>query len=237
VNVKMDEQKMDQKASVESGHVINDGFVPRKNWLYDPGVFLGKLLLHTYYSIQYEHGERLDVVKDKPFIFLPYPHTNYFDVLFDTVFLRDVAHRRAYHIMADKLSKTFQLFGGIPTSRMKDLKRTRSDRPSHAELEEARHKNHELYDMVIPRLLEQNEVIVIYPEAGIGTKNLNKSVLKRLMTVQDRLGDDVYMVPMHFISRIGYRPRMHISMAAGNPFTTGSHEDLEAKLKESYGIA
>lgn len=138
----------------------------RNNALYAVAERVVRGINKCRFAIRYEHCEYLEALQDEPYVLLPHPHTRFADIPLEGHLLASVS-RKAYFVMKADLATGWlgryllTRLGGIPVYRKGEMHASSAERRREM-LEWNRH----LYTELIPRLLDESEVIVIHPGGG-----------------------------------------------------------------------
>lgn len=203
----------------------------RNDLLHDVVARTWGVLLKTYYSVHYEHTERLQNLKDQGFILLP-KHQRHIDILLEGGLLLQTTGRRAHYVMAASLPKLLIYLGGIGLTREKDIRRRGNKRNRKEAIYNAQ-KQREYVDDVIRYLLNQKGIVVIHSEGERNYKKIaspKKAMLRRLIMIQNQMKRPTTFVPLdiHYESR--FRPRSSVILKVGNPIQTDDVNSLEDHL-------
>lgn len=229
--------------------------------LCDLWVSISKTVIGNYYSLSFRNVDRLTELDGKPFIMLPVPHTRYIDIPLEAILLSK-AHRRAQFIMTRWLWEKFQLVGGYPMPRGGDIEIIREEGAQEAERQllektkyviplptqdeieaireygryisryQLREEIRTVYEDVIPSWIRNNNAVVIHPGRSIKDNKISMGVLKRLIKMQESMGEEITFVPVRIEHASRYLPRSRITLDVGKPFKTDDINTLEGRLTE-----
>ena len=203
-----------------------------------PIATLLNLGFRLYYTVSFEHMERLHHVKDKPFMLLP-KHLHELDILLEGVIVFKAIKRCPHYIMKPSLAGYgFEYCGGIKITRISDLRgKDRGERKKA--LREAQQQK-KYVDNVIKYLLQNGEIVVYHPEGtrtARGTENLQvvQHNLRKLLRLQKEMGKQITFVPLDIRYQNLRRYRSRIRVIVGNPFQVPDDglEEFVERMHES----
>jgi 1-acyl-sn-glycerol-3-phosphate acyltransferase len=192
--------------------------------------------------VTHEGTENLRGLENRPFIVLPFHHTNYLDVPLEAHFIKKNLGRPAYFVMGvtsvkPQFRKLMQRLGGIPILRAKDKINLKQGTNLS---KEDRLKILDVYKLTMPALLERGEIIMVHPEAGIQNigpkvgKGFRNGVFEGLIKSQEAYGPPLKFVPLILNNKLGWCALGgKYTLTAGKPFEASTAEEIRGNL-EAY---